>query len=982
VVVVSSPLVMAVAGAIAAVYWAQHDVEVANYKANRSLVEEAYASSVAVRDVCKRLRVSVFCGTANAAEEDIRDVTRFATLEVVNPAHTRVVYAVTNALDVFFAHSTFVSETTRNVQLNADPSVVATDKITWRPLLYGTHAVVDRAQLSTHDAVFDALRSNVKNMVLGVRKEFNSAIDEVTDVLTRNYAKTSTAWIVGPVKDAVLEAMTTGLRSELRTVVAFDALNADAKVADVASRTVTRRATIDATADSVSQELDVDMMHHVMSEVSNTVTNIADDVYLELRAVSSSYAMRQHAIVATDACIDQRLYHDFAVYSNEVGELAHATSVATAGGLEDWLEGCCQISPGTEVRETEAAIRNALRLPVRNATREAVSPAVAGDLSEFTKEVVDVAIFDTMAVINSRLAALLWGAAKEAKNAGDDVTDEGSTVEMSELLHTTADTVYTATCVPSRNAMRLAVDYYLANAVYAACSWEQLHEIFSALEDTLDAAIAKQPAYDPLLLEDAARETSNRIKHPVSDATTESTDASTNSILLNLTVYEAEAVSALSGEAVDMSLRSATVDATVYATRVATSAAVGFDIDHSLRWFTAYDPAVMGIQAEDAVASSLRVALNREELNSAAQRTESMRMAVDRATRSAIEEALYFQMRTLPSRTPTGVHVVSESIVVDRSVRTTLAAVQDVAARKLNDALNRGMQLNTDMFNMFNKQLAMEAQLGPMMDVNTLRDTWGAVASGLSIGELVGSAEVTAEDLTVDGVYRIVRDTSLAVGVRPEDVFRVLPRFGEVYSGGNMWAAFDAYLTAARDILGLRLPEHAAYEAWEDSAKLGGFRYMHKKFCLVCDFPDVIKKDAQHRPHCTDGPSHRWSDGWSLWHIDGNRVDEQIVMRPHTQTIAQIERESVQDVKAIRIERYGWDRYLRDTNSECLDEFDNELEGTMEALFVTPDGDKRLVATCATGRLFSMGVPEHIKTCDEARLWRQNDRRFNVLART
>lgn len=119
-----------------------------------------------------------------------------------------------------------------------------------------------------------------------------------------------------------------------------------------------------------------------------------------------------------------------------------------------------------------------------------------------------------------------------------------------------------------------------------------------------------------------------------------------------------------------------------------------------------------------------------------------------------------------------------------------------------------------------------------------------------------------------------------------------------------MWSAYDSYLTAMRDVLGLQLQQHAAYTHWEQAAIYGGFRYMHPKFCMVSDFPDVLLKDAENRPHCDTGPSHRWADGWSLWYIHGVAVDEQIVMRPETQTLQQIAAEPNAAVKAIRVARH------------------------------------------------------------------------------
>lgn len=130
-----------------------------------------------------------------------------------------------------------------------------------------------------------------------------------------------------------------------------------------------------------------------------------------------------------------------------------------------------------------------------------------------------------------------------------------------------------------------------------------------------------------------------------------------------------------------------------------------------------------------------------------------------------------------------------------------------------------------------------------------------------------------------------------------------------MYQGGNMWSAWDSYLTAGRDVLGLRLPSHAAYRSWEQVAIHGGFRIMHSEFCMVSDFPEVIQVDAGNRPHCDNGPSHRWRDGWSLWYWHGVAVTEQIIMRPETLCAADVHAENDVEVRRVMVERMGWDRY-------------------------------------------------------------------------
>jgi hypothetical protein len=158
--------------------------------------------------------------------------------------------------------------------------------------------------------------------------------------------------------------------------------------------------------------------------------------------------------------------------------------------------------------------------------------------------------------------------------------------------------------------------------------------------------------------------------------------------------------------------------------------------------------------------------------------------------------------------------------------------------------------------------------------------------------------------------------------------------------------------------------------------------------------------------HRVDGPAYEWADGTKSWYIngqlhredapaiegaDGNKrwylndveVTEQIVMQPKAITLAQIQKSHNNEVQSIMIERYGWQRYLVDSHSQMLDKRDNAIENTKEALFATGSFGNRLVVTCPTGRIFTLGVPNTAKTCEEAQQWLGNaSAEINVIGRT
>ena len=127
------------------------------------------------------------------------------------------------------------------------------------------------------------------------------------------------------------------------------------------------------------------------------------------------------------------------------------------------------------------------------------------------------------------------------------------------------------------------------------------------------------------------------------------------------------------------------------------------------------------------------------------------------------------------------------------------------------------------------------------------------------------------------------------------------------------------------------------------------------------------------------GPSVHYRDGLSVWSIRGVRVDEQIVMKPETQTIKQINGESNAEIKRIRIERYGWENYLRKTDARVLEERQNDIEATVESLMQA--GDMRvLVGACpSTGRVYAMEVDPSCDNCDAAKNYLQGGNKFNLI---
>jgi hypothetical protein len=205
------------------------------------------------------------------------------------------------------------------------------------------------------------------------------------------------------------------------------------------------------------------------------------------------------------------------------------------------------------------------------------------------------------------------------------------------------------------------------------------------------------------------------------------------------------------------------------------------------------------------------------------------------------------------------------------------------------------------------------------------------------------------------------------------------------YRGGNLWASWYAYVTFFRDLCGWENPSLAGFAHDERAALNASCVFYHHDVAAIADRPCTLLRNSRGALHCESGPALAYRDGWQLWRIDGIEVDEQIVMRPESQKVAEIDGEQNADRRSIRLARFGWPRYLKETGAACIHERKNDVEGTREALFQSRDGSRRLVATCPTGRVFVMGCPPEVQTCEQAQNYLAGqpiDKQSRVLFRT
>ena len=182
-----------------------------------------------------------------------------------------------------------------------------------------------------------------------------------------------------------------------------------------------------------------------------------------------------------------------------------------------------------------------------------------------------------------------------------------------------------------------------------------------------------------------------------------------------------------------------------------------------------------------------------------------------------------------------------------------------------------------------------------------------------------------------------------------------------------MWAGHDCYLTACRDILGLELREHEAYAHWEQASIHGGFRVMHEEFCIVSDFPEFIRVDEDNAPHCETGPSHRWRDGWSLYHWHGVRVPAHWIENKADLDPTEVLSVANLEQRRAGCEIIGWQRIIEKLGATVIDtDADPQIGQLVECNLPDAGRTRFVIVQCATGRTFALCCDIGAKTAMEA----------------
>jgi hypothetical protein len=203
------------------------------------------------------------------------------------------------------------------------------------------------------------------------------------------------------------------------------------------------------------------------------------------------------------------------------------------------------------------------------------------------------------------------------------------------------------------------------------------------------------------------------------------------------------------------------------------------------------------------------------------------------------------------------------------------------------------------------------------------------------------------------------------------NALRVAGQMDTPYVVGYLYAR-DTYIPALSESLKKEYEFDQYFKdvitAWSHFVQHAGWGYVFNEIVMICDKPSVWHADRNGTHHCETGPAYSYGPGdTEYYYLEGIQVDEQLVMRPETQTIDQILNEKNEDIKSLRIRRFGIERFLQETGCELLDKAMDEKYNAPEALFSSKKYEANvLFCACPTGRPYFITLPKSVTTCAEA----------------
>ena len=194
------------------------------------------------------------------------------------------------------------------------------------------------------------------------------------------------------------------------------------------------------------------------------------------------------------------------------------------------------------------------------------------------------------------------------------------------------------------------------------------------------------------------------------------------------------------------------------------------------------------------------------------------------------------------------------------------------------------------------------------------------------------------------------------------------------YFAGAHWCAWEAFYDFCRKI-GIKYAgdQNAKLDLWLSQSRSCHWWFPYRGIVLASERHNVLHVDDAGRLHCEDGPAVAYPDGWGVWSWHGVRVPQQVIEQPQLIAVPQIDGERNAELRRVLMERYGHERYLRDSGAKAIQQ---DARGTLYRKEI-PDDEPLVMVKVRNStpepdgsvKDYWLRVPPTMKTASEAVAW-------------
>ena len=112
-----------------------------------------------------------------------------------------------------------------------------------------------------------------------------------------------------------------------------------------------------------------------------------------------------------------------------------------------------------------------------------------------------------------------------------------------------------------------------------------------------------------------------------------------------------------------------------------------------------------------------------------------------------------------------------------------------------------------------------------------------------------------------------------------------------------------------------------------ETARACGWWWPFEHAVILTERPELLRRDAENRLHCEDGPALFYPDGFGLWAWHGVLVPQNVIETPDALTVDVALREQNAEIRRVMLLRIGAERLANEGGLRVLDEVaDDQVE--------------------------------------------------------